>query len=69
MAFQIYNRSRQSLPLEDGAVQGFECDVFSAFSPFYITVERQGDVLMYECFRDREVWLIFKLGRSELKTY
>ncbi|KAF2633818.1 hypothetical protein BU25DRAFT_416966 [Macroventuria anomochaeta] len=47
-------RSWLSPPTIEGGLQSFECHLSSTQTCFYITVERNSDILVYDCFRDEE---------------
>jgi hypothetical protein len=58
MGFHIGNASRLSLPKTEGGRQAFQCNILPENTWVYITVERHGDTLAYNCFRDEEVCYI-----------
>jgi hypothetical protein len=55
VAFHVGDRSRLSHPIVESSMQSFECYVTPLDTQVYITVERTGDGLAYNCFRDEEV--------------
>ncbi|KAF2844475.1 hypothetical protein T440DRAFT_559586 [Plenodomus tracheiphilus IPT5] len=65
VGFYIDNRSHRSLPATEGGMQAFECHILSGDTRIYITVQRQGDRLEYNCFRDEEVWATCHDGHEE----
>ncbi|KAF1830838.1 hypothetical protein BDW02DRAFT_80934 [Decorospora gaudefroyi] len=55
VGFYTENRSRQTIPVSEGGMQAFECYIPSREIWVYITVQRRGNTLAYNCFRDEEV--------------
>ncbi|KAF1840093.1 uncharacterized protein K460DRAFT_322426, partial [Cucurbitaria berberidis CBS 394.84] len=53
--FYVHNLFGHSLPYTDGGVQAFECHILPNETRVFITIERKGDMLVYNCFRDEEV--------------
>jgi hypothetical protein len=51
----LQNTTCQSVPLSEGGVQAFECYIIPSQTRVYITVEREGGMLVYDCYRDEEV--------------
>jgi hypothetical protein len=43
------------MPCYEGGVQAFECYILPSETRVYITVEREGAILVYDCYRDEEV--------------
>ncbi|CAG5148255.1 uncharacterized protein ALTATR162_LOCUS2174 [Alternaria atra] len=56
IGFHIQNKPYQSMPCYEGGVQAFECHILPSETRVYITVEREGAILVYNCYRDEEVW-------------
>ncbi|EUC27548.1 hypothetical protein COCCADRAFT_30994 [Bipolaris zeicola 26-R-13] len=59
----------QSCPRGQEGLASFECYILSSDVRIYITVERDGDSLFYNCYRDKEVLEVFgSLPITPIKT-
>jgi hypothetical protein len=57
MGFYIEDHDRQSSPVSETGMQAFKCYLTAKQIWTYITVQRQGSSLVYNCFRDEDVRL------------
>jgi hypothetical protein len=53
--FHIQDKSYESMPCHEEGVEAFECHITASEAWVYITVEREGAILVYDCYRDQEV--------------
>jgi hypothetical protein len=52
------DHTKMSLPRKEGGVQAFECRLLSTGVDVFITTERHGETLIYDCFKDKEVHIV-----------
>jgi hypothetical protein len=59
-SYYIDDNAKVSFPRKEKGIQAFQCRLLPAGVDIFITIERQGGTLVYDCFRDEEVHIVLK---------